>query len=186
MKPTTLIDPVQFKLIINRLCFELIENHIDFSNTVFLGVQPRGVHLAERIQETLQSIVPNNKIEIGALDITFFRDDFRRRNQPLSANSTDVPFIIEGKNVILVDDVLYTGRTIRAALDGMLAFGRPSNVELLVLIDRRFSRELPIEAKYIGKTVDSIDSQRVTVEWAHRDQVNKDKVVLHSTEEHGE
>lgn len=181
MRPTVLIDSKQVHLIIKRLCYELIENHDQFSDTVFLGVQPRGVHLAERIQKELSSITSKDDLRFGKLDITFFRDDFRRRNQPIQANSTEVPFIIEDKNVVLIDDVLYTGRTIRAALDAMLAYGRPRAVELLSLIDRRFSRELPVEAKYIGKTIDSIDSQRVTVEWDHLEGKKLDKVVLHTT-----
>lgn len=181
MKPTLLIDQEQFRLIINRLCFELVENHDDFSNTVILGIQPRGIYLAERIKDTLKEIIPNAQIDFGVLDTTFFRDDFRRREQPIAANATSVPFIIENKKVILIDDVLYTGRTIRAAMDAMLAYGRPSFVELLTLVDRRFSRELPIEASYIGKAIDSIDSQRVTVEWAHLNKAKKDRVVLHTS-----
>lgn len=165
MKPIVLIDPVQFNLIVDRLAHQLIENHRDFSETVILGLQPRGVFLARRIHDKIKAILPDVQIEIGDLDVTFFRDDFRRRDKPLAPSNTEIDFLIEGKKVILVDDVLYTGRTIRAGLDAMLSFGRPDAVELLVLIDRRFSRELPIEASYVGKAVDSIDSQRVTVSW---------------------
>lgn len=163
MKPTVLIDSDQFAIIIDRLAHQLIERHRDFTDTVLLGLQPRGVLLADRIHQRLSEIVPDAKIPVGKLDVTFFRDDFRRREKPLAPNSTEVNFIIEGKKVVIIDDVLYTGRTIRAGLDAMLSFGRPERVELLVLIDRRFSRELPIEPQYIGKSVDSIDSQRVTV-----------------------
>lgn len=163
MKPTVLIDSEQFAIIIDRLAHQLIERHRDFTDTVLLGLQPRGVLLAERIHQRLSEIVPTANIPVGKLDVTFFRDDFRRREKPLAPNATEVNFIIEGKQVVLIDDVLYTGRTIRAGLDAMLSFGRPERVELLVLIDRRFSRELPIEPQYIGKSVDSIDSQRVTV-----------------------
>lgn len=174
MKPTVLIDPIQFSIIIDRLTHQLIERHRDFRDTVILGLQPRGVLLAERIHQRLCDIVTDVQVPVGKLDVTFFRDDFRRREKPLAPNSTEVDFIIEGKKVILIDDVLYTGRTIRAGLDAMLSFGRPERVELLVLIDRRFSRELPIEPQYIGKSVDSIDSQRVRVslgENEHQDQV---------------
>ena len=163
MKPTVLIDSDQFAIIVDRLAHQLIERHRDFTDTVMLGLQPRGVLLAERIHRRLSEILPEATIPIGKLDVTFFRDDFRRRDKPLAPNSTEVDFIIEGKKVVLIDDVLYTGRTIRAGLDAMLSFGRPERVELLVLIDRRFSRELPIEPQYVGKAVDSIDSQRVTV-----------------------
>lgn len=180
MKPVTLIDKKQLELIINRLTYELIENHDDFSDTVLLGLQPRGIMLAKRITDKLKSIMPKATVNLGSLDITFFRDDFRRRDQPIEASSTDIDFVIEDKNVVLIDDVLYTGRTIRSGLDAMLSYGRPASVELLVLVDRRFSRELPIQPTYIGKSVDSIDSQRVKVDFA-KDSSN-DKVLLFNTE----
>ncbi|MFZ6051434.1 bifunctional pyr operon transcriptional regulator/uracil phosphoribosyltransferase PyrR [Halocola ammonii] len=180
MKPVTLIDKKQLGLIINRLAYQLIENHDDFSDAVLLGLQPRGVQLAERIHDRLKEIMPQAQIHLGSLDITFFRDDFRRREEPIKANSTQIDFIIEDKKVILIDDVLYTGRTIRAGLDAMLSYGRPSAVELLVLVDRRFSRELPIDPTYIGKSVDSIDSQRVKVEFAKN--TSNDRVLLFNTE----
>jgi pyrimidine operon attenuation protein/uracil phosphoribosyltransferase len=180
MKPVTLIDKNQLELIINRLAYQLIENHDEFADAVLLGLQPRGVVLAERIKDRLKQIMPEAEIHLGSLDITFFRDDFRRRDEPLKANSTEIDFIIEDKKVILIDDVLYTGRTIRAGLDAMLSYGRPSGVELLVLVDRRFSRELPIEPTYIGKSVDSIDSQRVKVDFAKN--TSNDRVLLFNTE----
>lgn len=105
------------------------------------------------------------QIPLGYLDTTFYRDDFRRRNEPLKANSTFMPFVIEEKRVLLVDDVLYTGRTIRAALSALAEFGRPQKVELLVLIDRIYSRDLPIQPDYVGRAVNTILSQRVQVEW---------------------
>lgn len=175
MPPATLIDSTQLKLIINRLCYQLIENHDNFENTVILGLQPRGIHLAELIQQRLQEILPGVIVRCGRLDTTFHRDDFRRRDEPLSPNSTQVNFIIEGQKVILVDDVLYTGRTIRSGLDAMLSFGRPSIVELLVLVERRFTRELPVEPKYVGKSVDSYDNQLVKVIIG---EGNKDQVLL--------
>lgn len=177
MKPVTLIDNMQFDLIVNRLCYQLIENHIDFNDTVILGLQPRGVELATWIWKRLSQITKDDNIKIGQLDVTFFRDDFRRREEPINANSTKINFIIEGKNVILIDDVLYTGRTIRAGLDAMLSYGRPKNVELLVLIDRKFRRELPIQADYIGKSVDTYDDQKVKVVFGDK----KNKVTLFTT-----
>ncbi|HLG03331.1 MAG TPA: bifunctional pyr operon transcriptional regulator/uracil phosphoribosyltransferase PyrR, partial [Bacteroidia bacterium] len=126
-------------------------------------LQPRGVFMARRIRKILQQILSKENILLGEMDVTFHRDDFRKKD--LVPNRTSIDFIIEDKNVILVDDVLYTGRTIRAGLDAMMAFGRPKDVELLVLIDRRFSRNLPIQAKYIGRTIDTIASEKVKVEW---------------------
>lgn len=177
MRPTVLIDEEQLQLIINRLSHQLVENHRDFSNTVIIGLQPRGVFLAKRIQAKINEITKTN-VPVGNLDVTFYRDDFRRRDKPIQANSTEVDFLIENKHVVLVDDVLYTGRTIRAGLDAMLAYGRPATVELCVLIDRRFSRQLPVEPNYVGKAIDSIDSQRVTVSW--KETSATDCVELHS------
>ncbi len=179
MQPKIIINSKAFKLILKRLCYELVEQHGDFSDTVLIGVQPRGSILGERIQQELKNIAKVD-VPLGKLDITFFRDDFRRTEKPLLARTTEIDFVVENKKVILVDDVLYTGRTIRAALDGMLGYGRPSSVELLVFVDRRFTRDLPIEANYVGKRVDSIDSQRVSVEWATTE--GEDKVLMFSTE----
>lgn len=176
MQNLTLLDGQKFQITLERLCHQLIENHNDFSDSVIIGIQPRGFYLSQRIAKELRNILPEAKIKDGILDITFFRDDFRRGAGPLVPNSTHIDFIIEGKKVILVDDVLWTGRTIRAAMDAMLAFGRPEKVELLVLVDRRYSRHLPIEPNYIGIKVDSISSQKVVVSWKEADQV--DKIVL--------
>ncbi len=174
MQPRILLEKSRFDVTIKRLCHQLVEVHNDFSNTVIIGLQPRGVYLARRIQKELEAILKTKKVFCGDLDITFYRDDFRQRE--LIPNRTNIDFIIEDKNVILVDDVLFTGRTIRAGLDAMLAFGRPKDVELLVLVDRRFSRHVPIQAKYVGITIDSISSQNVKVEWKETD--GNDKVTL--------
>jgi pyrimidine operon attenuation protein/uracil phosphoribosyltransferase len=176
MQKRTLLDGKKFQITIKRLCHQLIENHNDFFNTVLIGIQPRGSFFADRIQQELSAIVENNTIKKGNLDITFFRDDFRRKDGLVSASSNTINFIIEGKNVILIDDVLWTGRTIRAAMDALLAYGRPAKVELLVLIDRRFSRQLPIEPDYIGQQVDSLNSQHVKVSW--KETEGEDKVTL--------
>ena len=175
MQTLTLLDGQRFQITIQRLCHQLIENHDSFDHSVIIGIQPRGVFLANRIIEELKKTLPSVKIESGNLDITFFRDDFRRKDGLLIPSSTEIDFIIEGKKVILVDDVLWTGRTIRAAMDALQSFGRPEKVELLTLVDRRFSRHLPIEADYIGIKVDTIDSQKVIVNWKdtdHEDKVN--------------
>ena len=176
MQNLILLDGQKFQITIQRLCHQLIENHNDFSNSVIIGIQPRGVFLAKRITEELKKILPKATIQAGALDITFFRDDFRRKEGLFFPSVTEIDFIIEGKKVILTDDVLWTGRTIRAALDAILAFGRPEKVELLTLVDRRYSRHLPIEADYIGIKVDTINSQKVIVSWKETDQ--EDKVTL--------
>ncbi|HEY4800393.1 MAG TPA: bifunctional pyr operon transcriptional regulator/uracil phosphoribosyltransferase PyrR [Bacteroidia bacterium] len=174
MKQRQILDSKQIDLAITRICFQLIEVHNDFSNSVILGIQPRGIHLAQRINKKLSGILKKKDLLCGNLDITFYRDDFRKKE--LVPSSTQVNFDIENKNVILVDDVLYTGRTIRAALDAMLTLGRPNDVELVVLIDRRLSRNVPIQAKYIGKTIDSIASEKVKVEWNETE--GKDEVIL--------
>jgi pyrimidine operon attenuation protein/uracil phosphoribosyltransferase len=152
------------EIMTSRLCQQLIENHQDFSQTVIMGLQPRGIFLAERIHGEILKKTGIN-IPLGHLDATFYRDDFRRRDTPLVPNKTNVPFIIEGKKVVLIDDVLASGRMVRAALDAMTAFGRPASIELLVLIDRQFNRELPIEPDYVGMKVSTLESQRVKVEW---------------------
>lgn len=154
----------------------MIENHDDFANAVILGLQPRGVLLAECIVEQLQEIQPKLKLDYGVIDPTFYRDDFRMHDKPLVAKPTEIPFSLENKNVILIDDVLYTGRTIRAGVSGLMEYGRPCSVELLVLVDRRYSRELPVEPKYIGKSVDSYDNQKVRVMW--KKDGAEDKVLL--------
>ncbi len=176
MQKLTLLNGQKFEITLTRLCHQLIENHDDFSNSVLIGIQPRGIYLARRISEHLNSILPKAAIQSGNLDITFYRDDFRRGESLKMPSSTQMDFIVENKKVILVDDVLWTGRTIRAAMDAVLAFGRPEKIELLVLVDRRFSRHVPIEPDYIGIQVDTIDSQKVVVSWKETDK--EDKVVL--------
>jgi pyrimidine operon attenuation protein/uracil phosphoribosyltransferase len=175
MAPIVILNTNEFEITINRLAIQLIENHDNFSNSVLIGLQPRGVYLAQRIQKVLNQRHNINSV-CGGLDITFYRDDFRRTDKTIVPSITDIDFEIENKNVILVDDVLYTGRTVRAGLDAMLSFGRPKQVELLCLIDRRFSRHLPIQADYVGKQVDSISSERVQVTW--REIEGKDEVTL--------
>lgn len=164
----------QVALSVKRLAHQILENHLELENTVIIGLQPRGVYLSDRIVNELRSLVSASPILYGQLDITFYRDDVR--NAIHLANSTNINFNIDNKNVIIIDDVLWTGRTIRAALDALQDFGRPAKVKLCVLIDRRFSRELPIQADYVGRTIDTFASQKVIVKWSEKSEV--DEVVL--------
>lgn len=175
MEPKLILEKKAFELTIIRLCYQLLETHNDFSKSVIIGLQPRGIYLAKRLSAELGRILKKKDLKTGSLDVTFFRDDFRKKE--LIPNATQLDFSTEDKNVILVDDVLFTGRTIRAGLDAMLAFGRPNDVELVVLIDRRLSRNLPIQAKYVGKTIDSVASEKVKVEWKETD--GEDRVWLY-------
>ena len=163
MQKKLILDSDLLDITVSRLCQQLIENHHSFSDTVIIGMQPRGIFLAELIHKNLENNV-RTAIPLGYLDVTFYRDDFRRREEPIKASENRIPFIIEGKKVVLVDDVLFTGRTVRAAMDALIAFGRPSKVELLVMIDRKYNRELPISPDYVGKTVNTLSSQKVLVE----------------------
>ncbi|MCU0385546.1 MAG: bifunctional pyr operon transcriptional regulator/uracil phosphoribosyltransferase PyrR [Flavihumibacter sp.] len=170
----TILSEEQIHLTVKRLSHQILENCPDLGKACIIGIQPRGKWLSDRIIREIRLISPASSVAYGILDITFYRDDVR--NELRLANETDIPFSIEDKQVILVDDVLYTGRTIRAALDALLDFGRPAKVELCVLIDRRFSRELPIQPDYVGKSIDSIITERVKVGW--KENEGKDEVVL--------
>ena len=169
MSQKVLLNTKEVNIILNRLACQLIENHLDFSETVLIGLQPRGVFLAERIKKLLVGHYEIPDIKMGYLDITFFRDDFRRGDKPLGANQTKINFIVEDKKVVFIDDVLYTGRSINAALTALQSFGRPREVELLTLIDRRFSRHLPIQPNYRGRQVDAIPGEKVKVSWQEND-----------------
>jgi pyrimidine operon attenuation protein/uracil phosphoribosyltransferase len=154
---------------LERLACQLIENHGDFNDTVLVGLQPRGAIFADRIKSILEKSYNLTDIKLGYLDITFFRDDFRRRDEPLEASQTKIDFLVEDKNVVFIDDVLHSGRSVRAALTAIQSFGRPKNIELLVLVDRRFSRSLPIQPDYRGRKVDSYDNEKVIVKWVEQD-----------------
>ncbi len=169
MTQKVLLTSKEVNIILHRLACQLIENHLDFSDTILIGLQPRGVFLAERLKSLLEKEYKTPEIKLGYLDITFFRDDFRRTDKPLEANKTSINFIVENKKVIFIDDVLFTGRSINAALTAVQSFGRPSEIELLVLIDRRFSRNLPIQPDYRGRQVDAINNEKVKVNWEEND-----------------
>ena len=182
MEKQVILNEKQFELTLNRLCYQLIENHNDFSETVLIGLQPRGIHVLKRLKDRLEQIL-GHSVTCGNLDITFYRDDFRRREKPIIPSATNIDFIIENKDVVIIDDVLYTGRTIRSGIDALMAYGRPRNVELVTFIDRRFKRQLPIQADYVGKTIDTLASERVSVEWKEIEGL--DKVVLYTPENNG-
>jgi pyrimidine operon attenuation protein / uracil phosphoribosyltransferase len=171
----TLLNNEQLDITLQRLAHQLVETHLDFKDTSIIGIQPRGIYLSNRIADMVKRITGNNHINYGKLDITFYRDDVQTRDIQVPSD-TNIPFSIQDKNVILIDDVLHTGRTIRSALDALIDYGRPKKVELLVLIDRRFSRELPVQPDYVGQTVDTVLSQKVKVYWNEKDE--KDEVVL--------
>ena len=170
----TILTEQELGLTIQRLSHQPLENHLSFQDLVIIGIQPRGIYFSDRIVQQINEQIKPAKITYGKLDNTFYRDDVRQGLHTL--NQTDMLFSVENKTVILVDDVLYTGRTIRASMDALLTFGRPAKVELCILIDRRFSREVPIQADFVGRSIDTIITQRVKVLWKERD--GKEEVVL--------
>jgi len=176
MSQKVLLNATEVKIALHRLACQLIENHDTFENTVLIGIQPRGIFLAERIKSLLETDYKIKNIQLGYLDITFYRDDFRRNDKTIEANKTKINFLVEDKKVVFIDDVLYTGRSIRAALTAVQSFGRPSEIELLTFIDRRFSRHLPIQPDYRGRQVDAINNEKVKVCWEEND--GKDAVYL--------
>ncbi|MBK7093588.1 MAG: bifunctional pyr operon transcriptional regulator/uracil phosphoribosyltransferase PyrR [Saprospiraceae bacterium] len=164
-----ILQDKKFDLTLQRLAHQLIENYNDFENTCIIGIQENGGFFADRLYEIIKKEVKGLKAEFGKMDITFYRDDFRIRKSPLAASKNDIDFLVQGKKVILIDDVLYTGRTIQAAFSAMQHYGRPQKVELAVLIDRRFNRQFPIEADYRGLSVDALEEAYVEVKWKHID-----------------
>ncbi len=181
MSQKILLNAAQIDIILHRLACQLIENHNDFKSTALIGIQPRGTYLLNRLKKMLVENYDVSNLKTGLLDITFYRDDFRRGDQPLRANSTEINFVVENMNVVIVDDVLYTGRSIRAALTALQSFGRPNTIELLTLVDRRFSRHLPIQPDYNGRQVDALGNQKVKVSWV--ENAGEDAVYLIKTED---
>lgn len=164
------LDTNELELCLERLACQLIENHTDFEHTILVGLQPRGKYLCEKIIKILNKKYNIQSVNHSLLDITFFRDDFRKKDKILIPNVTEFKLFVEDKKVVFIDDVLFTGRTIRAALTAIENFGRPKSIELLILVNRRFSRELPIQADYIGIDVDVYPDEKVNVIW--KDLVN--------------
>jgi pyrimidine operon attenuation protein/uracil phosphoribosyltransferase len=173
MSKKILLDSKKIEIILLRLVYEIIENHKDLKNTILIGLQPRGIFLYKQILKILKKNHPEKKITSGILDYTFFRDDFRRSEKTLNASSTMINFSIENKKIILIDDVLFTGRSIKSAMTALDSYGRPKSIELLILIDRRFKREVPIEPTYCGTKIDTFRGDKVKVIWDDNSINNK-------------
>ena len=179
-KGRVILNEKKFALTLERLCQELIERFENFDEVCIIGIQERGAVFSDRIVEMLRQ-KGIDSFKYGKLDISFHRDDFRRRDFPIKPSVTDIEFIIEDKEVLLIDDVLYTGRSVHAAMTALQQFGRPSRIELLALVDRRFNRHFPIKADFEGITVDAIEDDYVKVEWR---QINgKDQIKFFSKKE---
>jgi len=176
MSARILLSQKKIEIILNRLASQLIEKFKDFNDVVLVGLQPRGIYLLNRLVSLLENDYGLEKVINGKLDITFFRDDFRRFNKTLTPSSSEMELTIEGKSVVIIDDVLYTGRSIRAALTALDHYGRPNDIQLLVLIDRRFSRDLPIQPDYTGVQVDALEGDKVRVQW--KDLSDEDTVFI--------
>ena len=177
-KSREILNKKQIDIIFERLCHELIENHDDFENTVLVSLMPRGRNIGRKIHKKLEKII-DKKIHYGELDSYFYRDDLRIKSQPIVPHKMSMNVTVDDMKVVLIDDVLYTGRSVRSAIDAIMPFGRPKTIELLVLINRRLTRELPIEPNYVGKEVDSIDSEKVVVSMDVKDNV-KNILILKS------
>lgn len=170
MEPRILLNHKQMDLIVRRFALQVAESHGNFENCAVIGLQPRGVELSRKLIERINELYPGNKLRYGELDNSFFRDDIGRGEQIILPSPNRVDFNTEGLDIVLVDDVLYTGRSVRAGIDALMHYGRPASVELMVLIDRRYHRELPIAADYTGAVVDSRSTgEYVKVQWNEND-----------------
>lgn len=178
-KGRQILNSSRFNITLHRLASQ-IEEHYSASEDIYIvGIQERGVVLAERLIKILKKEAPKLKLNFGKLDITFYRDDFRLRSIPLKASGTDISFDVEGKKILLVDDVLYTGRTIHAAIAALQDLGRVDKIELLTMVDRRFNRHFPVKTDYTGIRVDAVDEAYVKVQWSHID--GEDKIMIYSS-----
>ena len=171
----TLLDAHQLSITLQRLAHQVVEEYPD-GGVALIGLQPRGVPFSDRIAGILKSLPGPRTFDYGKLDITFYRDDVHKGGPMQMPRETELDFSVEGRHVVLIDDVLYTGRTIRAAMDALLDFGRPASVKLMVLIDRRYAREVPVQPDFTGRVVDTVSSQKVRVDWS--DAVGEDRVIL--------
>jgi len=174
MKEKTLLSSKDLEIKTTKIVHEILEDNNDNNDIAIVGIKTRGEYLGRRIVEEINTI-EKKEIPFGTLDITLYRDDLRNNLALPELKETDIPFNVENKTIILVDDVLFTGRTIRAAIDAVMDFGRPANIKLAVLVDRGL-RELPIQADYIGLSIETVSSQKIKVFLKEKDK--KDKVVL--------
>ena len=156
---TVLLSTNDLATAIRKLANDLHASHRDLSSVIFAGIQQGGAILGARIMEVLQTLNPDQQVQYGQLDITFYRDDIRK--EIIAPDTMNMPFNIENKTVVLIDDVLFTGRTIKAALDTLLDYGRPDKVELCVLIDRKEHRQFPIQADFAAKIVETAKTDKV-------------------------
>lgn len=176
---TVILDSAALKRTIDRIAHEILETHEDNPNLAIVGIKTRGAYLAKRLAEKLKEF-KGKQVPVGELGITFYRDDFKKASDQPIVQSTEISFDIEGKTIIIVDDVLQTGRTVRCALDELMDFGRPAKIELAVLIDRGH-RELPIRPDYVGKNIPTSARQLIRVNLSETDQ--KDEVLLENENE---
>jgi pyrimidine operon attenuation protein/uracil phosphoribosyltransferase len=160
---------------ISRIAHEILERNKGAKELRIIGIRTRGIHIAQRIADKIEEL-EGIKPPLGTLDITLYRDDFRRRSDMPKVQKTEIPFSVEDKNVVLVDDVLYTGRTTRAAIDAIMDYGRPASIQLVVLVDRGH-RELPIQADYVGIKVMTLKNENVEVHLKETDGVDEVIVV---------
>lgn len=174
MKERIILNSEEINKTLERMSFEILEQVPDTSNLALIGIQRRGVDIASRIKSILEDRT-EQKIRLGKLDINLYRDDWTNLSSAPVINSTEITFSVTGKTLILIDDVLFTGRTVRSALEALLDFGRPKNIKLLVLIDRGH-RELPIHADFVGKKLNTSLTEKVDVLTMERD--DKDEVLL--------
>ena len=170
MPKKEVVDAVTMKRALTRISYEIIERNKGIQDIVLVGIKTRGIYIAQRLAERLKQL-EDIDVPVGELDITLYRDDVKDMEEP-ELHSSDVPVSIEGKEVILVDDVLYTGRTIRAAMDAVMDLGRPRKISLAVLVDRG-RRELPIRADYVGKNIPTSKTEEIIVEMEERDGADR-------------
>lgn len=170
MPKKEVVDAVTMKRALTRISYEIIERNKGIQDIVLVGIKTRGIYIAQRLAERLKQLEYID-VPVGELDITLYRDDVKDMEEP-ELHSSDVPVSIEGKEVILVDDVLYTGRTIRAAMDAVMDLGRPRKISLAVLVDRGH-RELPIRADYVGKNIPTSKTEEIIVEMEERDGADR-------------